>query len=74
MVNGQKKFLIPILKESLDIDSVPRDMQMYLRTYTYIDGINYKKDLHRLEKRLFEEITQYSLFLCFIKMRIESMC
>ena len=50
MVNGQKKFLIPILKEPLDIDSLPKDMQMYLRTYTYIDGINYKKDLHRLEK------------------------
>ena len=43
MVNGQKKFLIPILKEPLDIDSLPKDMQMYLRTYTYIDGINYKE-------------------------------
>lgn len=50
MVNGQKKFLIPILKEPLDIDSLPKDMQMYLRTYTYIDGINYKKDILRLER------------------------
>ena len=50
MIKGQKKYLVPILKEDIDIDSLPkdqRDLQMYLRTYTYIDGTNYVKNLER---------------------------
>ena len=50
MVKGQKKFLVPILKEQLDIDSLPddmRDLQMYLRIHTYIDATNYEKDTCR---------------------------
>ena len=50
MIKGHKKFLIPILKEQINVDSLPRDLrdlQMYLRTYTYIDGTNYLKDIDR---------------------------
>ena len=50
MIRGQKKYLVPILKEEINIDSLPkdqRDLQMYLRTYTYIDGTNYAKNLER---------------------------
>ena len=50
MVRGQKKYLVRILKEEIDIDSLPsdlRDLQMYLRTYTYIDGTNHVKNLER---------------------------
>ena len=50
--NEQKKYLVPILKEEIDINSLPkdqRDLQMYLRTYTYIDGTctNYVTNLER---------------------------
>ena len=38
MVNGDKKYLIAILLEPLDVDALPRNLQMYLRTYTYIDA------------------------------------
>ena len=41
MVTGKKNFLIPILKEPLDIDMIPDDQQelkLYLRTHTYIDA------------------------------------
>ena len=50
MIKGQKKYLVPILTEDVDIDSLPndqRDLQMYLRTYTYIDGTNQAKNLER---------------------------
>ena len=45
MVQGDKKFLIAVLLESLDIDALPRDLQMYLRTYTYIDATNQNEKL-----------------------------
>ena len=45
MVQGDKKFLIAVLLEPLDIDALPRDLQMYLRTYTYIDATNQKEKL-----------------------------
>ena len=38
MVHGDKKYLIAILLEPLDVDALPRNLQMYLRTYTYIDA------------------------------------
>ena len=50
MIRGHKKYLIPILKEQINVDSLPRDqrdLQMYLRTYTYIDGTNHAKDIDR---------------------------
>ena len=50
MIKGQKKYLVPILKQEIDIDSLPsdqRDLQMYLRTYTYIDGTNHVKEIER---------------------------
>lgn len=45
MVQGDKKFLIAVLLEPLDNDALPRDLQMYLRTYTYIDATNQKEKL-----------------------------
>ena len=50
MVKGQKHFLIPILKENLDIDSLPddrRDLKMYLRTHTYIDATKERTNMAR---------------------------
>ena len=50
MVKGQKNFLIPILKEQLEIDSLPddlRDLKMYLRTHTYIDATKERANLAR---------------------------
>ncbi len=52
MVEGRKKFLIPVLIEKLDIDSLPRELQMYLRTHTYIDATDETNDLERLQKRI----------------------
>ena len=50
MMKGQKHFLIPILKENLDIDSLPddlRDLKMYLRTHTYIDATKERTNIAR---------------------------
>ena len=52
MVEGRKKFLIPVLIEKLDMDSLPRELQMYMRTYTYIDATDEANDLERLQKRI----------------------
>ena len=41
MILSRSNFLIPILKEPLDIDMIPDDQQelkLYLRTHTYIDA------------------------------------
>ena len=45
MVNGDKKYLVVILLESLDVDALPKDLQMYLRTYTYIDANKQPRNL-----------------------------
>ena len=50
MVRGRKKFLIPILKEPLNIDKLPdaqQELKMYLRTYTYIDASGEKRNIER---------------------------
>ena len=50
MVRGQKKYLVLVLKEQIDIESLPkdqRDLQMYLRTHTYIDGTNHINTIER---------------------------
>ncbi len=52
MVEGSKQFLIVILAEDLDLDTLPNELQIYLRTYTYIDARNYEEDLERIRKRI----------------------
>ena len=50
MIRRKEFFLIPILKEPLDIDALPdeqRDLKMYLRTRTYIDASGEKRNLER---------------------------
>ena len=47
MVNENKKYLIAILLEPLDVDALPQDLRMYLRTYTYIDAAKTPRDLTR---------------------------
>ena len=37
-VNGRKNFIIIILKEKLDKKELTKELQTFLRTYTYIDG------------------------------------
>ncbi len=48
MVHGDKKYLIPVLLEPLDIDALPRNLQMYLRTHTYIDATKTPRTLEDL--------------------------
>ncbi len=42
--------MIPILLEDMPLQDLPRDMQMYLRTYTYIDARGF--DVETLRKRI----------------------
>ena len=50
VTEGNVKFLIPILLEDLPIDELPRDLQTYLRTYTYIDARKY--DIETLRRKI----------------------
>ena len=50
VMNGKPNYLIPVLMEELEIDQLPRDLQTYLRTHTYIDGREF--DLETLRKRI----------------------
>ncbi len=50
VTEGNVNFLIPILLEDLPIDELPRDLQTYLRTYTYIDAREY--DMETLRRRI----------------------
>ena len=45
MVNEDKRYLMAVLLEPLDMNSLPRDLQMYLRTYTYIDATKHPRNL-----------------------------
>ena len=45
MVKEDKKYLIAVLLEPLDTDALPRDLQMYLRTYTYIDATKHPRNI-----------------------------
>ena len=47
MVNENKKYLIAILLETLDVDALPEDLRMYLRTHTYIDAAKIPRDITR---------------------------
>ncbi len=44
--------MIPVLLEKLDMDSLPRELQMYMRTHTYIDATDEANDLERIHKRI----------------------
>ena len=50
MTEGNVNFLIPIILEDLNIDELSRDLQTYLRTYTYIDARKY--DVNTLRKKI----------------------
>ena len=50
VMNGKPNYLLPILMEHLDIYQLPRDLQTYLRTHTYIDAREY--DQETLRKRI----------------------
>ncbi len=41
-----------VLVEDLDINTLPNEMQSYLRTYTYIDARNYEQDLDKIRKKI----------------------
>ena len=47
MVNENKKYIVAILLEPLDVDALPQDLRMYLRTYTYIDATKIPRDMTR---------------------------
>ncbi len=51
-MEGNKNFIIVVLVEDLDIDTLPNEMQSYLRTYTYIDAKNYEHDLEKIRKKI----------------------
>ncbi len=50
--NKHKHFIIVVLAEDLDLDTLPNELQSYLRTYTYIDARNYEEDLEKIRKRI----------------------
>ena len=56
MIEENKKYLIVILLEPLDMDALPRDLQMYLRTYTYIDATKIPRDYTVYAKKSFNSI------------------
>ena len=39
---GHRKYLVIILAEDVNIDTLPRELVAYLRTYTYIDGRHFR--------------------------------
>ncbi len=47
---GKTDFLVPILLEDLSKQSLPRDIQTYIKTYTYIDARKY--DIETLRKKI----------------------
>ena len=50
VMKANPNYLIPVLMEDLNIDQLPRDLQTYLRTHTYIDAREF--DLETLRKRI----------------------
>ena len=50
VTEGKANFLIPILLEDITLQDLPRDLQMYIRTYTYIDAR--ENDTDTLRKRI----------------------
>ena len=71
MVKENKKYLIVILLEPLDVDALSnRDLQMYIRTRTYIDATRLPENRHRYP------VHHYSSFLskCLHVCRPKSIC
>ena len=52
VVEGNKNFILMVLVEDLDLDTLPNELQSYLRTYTYIDARNYEEDLEVIRKKI----------------------
>ena len=52
VVEGNKNFIIVVLVEDLDLDTLPSELKSYLRTYTYIDARNYEEDLEKIRKKI----------------------
>ncbi len=50
VTEGNARFLIPVLLEDMPLEDLPRDLQMYIRTYTYIDAR--ENDIDTLRKRI----------------------
>ena len=63
VTEGNPTFLIPILLEDMPMEELPRDMQMYLRTYTYIDAREYDTDTLRKRIRFAMPDTPYKVLL-----------
>ncbi len=52
MLTRRKRYLVVVLLEDLDVDSLPAEIRTYLRTYTYIDARNHENKLERIRKRI----------------------
>ncbi len=50
VTEGNARFLIPVLLEDITLEELPRDLQTYIRTYTYIDAR--ENDNDTLRKRI----------------------
>ena len=37
VVDGRKKFLIPLLYENIDLEDLDADLKLYIETHTYTD-------------------------------------
>ena len=48
-VNGRKNFIIIVLKEELKKDEMTKELETYMKTYTYIDAT---KAVAQVPKRL----------------------
>lgn len=44
-INVNKKYLIVLLLEPLDVDALPEDLKVYLQTYTYIDAAKHPRNI-----------------------------
>ena len=60
---GNPSFLIPILLEDIQLNELPRDLQTYLRTYTYIDVSDYDTDTLRKKIRFAMPNTPFKVLL-----------
>ncbi len=52
MLQRKTKYLIVVLAEDLDVDTLPNELKTYLKTYTYIDARNYEEDLESIRKKI----------------------
>ncbi len=52
MLKRRTKYLIVVLADDLDIESLPDELRMYLRTYTYIDARDHEESLDKIRKKI----------------------